>query len=77
MKTKTGYVCKIKVLIEEMRLNAPGINAGIIAEEIKVSQATLSGIANNKKLGEFDTTYRICKYFRKNIDEIWIPCEKE
>gem|GEM_PF-823578 len=70
IKTETGYICKLKVILAES-----GIKHGWFAERIGVSKGTLSAIVNNKQLPSFEVTYAICLELNRSIHEIWLKKE--
>lgn len=51
------------------------LKGGKIAKEIGISAGTFSAIINDKQLPSFDIAYKLCMYFGKGINELWIKEE--
>lgn len=75
MQTKTGYICRLKVIFAERSITKK-ITQGEFAKKIGIGESTLSGIMNNHQLPQFDIAYRICQELGLPIHEIWKKCEE-
>lgn len=61
------FKCRLKLILTEKE-----IKYGEFAKQIKISQAAMSGLLNNRSLPSFAVAYRISEELEMDIKEIWV-----
>lgn len=64
--------CELKAI-----LKAKGIKNGWLADQVGVTDTTLSQWVNNKQIPKLDFAYRVAKVLGMDVTEIWVWAEKE